>query len=31
VPLVVLVLAHSMAAAYLAVQRWGWIKHREAP
>jgi hypothetical protein len=31
VPLVVLVLAHSLPAAYLAMQRWGWIKHREEP
>jgi hypothetical protein len=31
VPLVVLVLAHSLPAAYLAIQRWGWIKHREEP
>ena len=28
-PLVVLVLAHSLPAAYLAMQRWGWISHRE--
>ncbi len=28
VPLIVLLLAHSLAAAYLAMQRWGWIKHR---
>ena len=28
VPLIVLVLAHSLAAAYLALQRWGWIKQR---
>lgn len=27
-PLIVLALAHSLAAAYLAIQRWGWIKHR---
>jgi hypothetical protein len=29
VPLIVLVLAHSLAAAYLAMQRWGWIRRRE--
>ncbi len=29
VPLIVLVLAHSLPAAYLAMQRWGWIKPRE--
>jgi len=28
-PLMVLVLAHVMPAGYLALQRWGWIKHRE--
>lgn len=28
-PLIVLVLAHSVPAVYLAIQRWGWIKHRE--
>ena len=28
-PLIVLVLAHVGPAAYLAFQRWGWIKHRE--
>jgi hypothetical protein len=28
-PLIVLVLAHSLPAAYLALQRWGWIKRRE--
>ena len=26
-PLIVLVLAHSLPAMYLAVQRWGWIKN----
>ena len=26
----VLVLAHVVPAMYLAFQRWGWIKHREA-
>ena len=31
VPLILLVLAHSLAAAYLALQRWGWIKHRREP
>ncbi len=28
IPLIVLVLAHSLPAAYLAMQRWGWIKSR---
>jgi hypothetical protein len=28
-PLIVLVLVHSVPAVYLAIQRWGWIKHRE--
>ena len=28
VPLIVLVLAHSVPATYLALQRWGWIKSR---
>ena len=28
-PLIVLVLVHSVPAVYLAMQRWGWIKHRE--
>ena len=28
-PLIVLVLAHTLSAAYLALQRWGWIKPRE--
>ena len=28
-PLIVLVLAHSLPAVYLALQRWGWIKRRE--
>jgi hypothetical protein len=27
-PLTFLVLAHSVPAVYLALQRWGWIKHR---
>ena len=30
-PLLILVVAHSLPAVYLAVQRWGWIKHRDAP
>ena len=30
VPLIVLVLAHSLPAAYLAMQRWGWIKPRNS-
>jgi hypothetical protein len=28
-PLIILVLVHSIPAVYLAVQRWGWIRHRE--
>jgi hypothetical protein len=28
-PLIVLVLVHSVAAVYLALQRWGWIKRHE--
>ena len=31
VPLMILVLAHSVPALYLALQRWGWIKHRAEP
>jgi hypothetical protein len=30
-PLMILVLAHSAPAVYLALQRWGWIKHRPEP
>ncbi len=30
-PLILLVLAHSLPAVYLAFQRWGWIKHRPGP
>ncbi len=30
-PLIMLVLAHSLPAAYLAMQRWGWINPREQP
>lgn len=30
-PLMLLVLAHSVPAVYLAVQRWGWIKPRDEP
>ena len=29
VPLIVLVLAHSLPAVYLAMQRWGWIRRRD--
>ncbi len=29
VPLVALVLVHSLAAMYLAFQRWGWVRHRD--
>ena len=28
VPLVVLVLVHSVPAIYLALQRWGWMRKR---
>ena len=28
-PLIVLVLAHSVPAVYLALQRWGWLKRRD--
>ncbi len=28
-PLIVLVLVHSLPAVYLAVQRWGWIRSRD--
>jgi hypothetical protein len=31
VPLIVLVLAHSLPATYLAMQRWGWIRPRAEP
>lgn len=27
-PLIILVLVHSLPAVYLALQRWGWIRHR---
>ncbi len=27
-PLLVLLLAHTVPAVYLALQRWGWIKQR---
>jgi hypothetical protein len=30
-PLIILVLVHSLPAMYLALQRWGWIKHRDTP
>ena len=30
-PLILLVVAHSVPAVYLALQRWGWIKHRDEP
>lgn len=29
-PLIILVLVHSAPAVYLALQRWGWIKRRDA-
>jgi hypothetical protein len=28
VPLLVLLLAHSVPAVYIALQRWGWIRQR---
>jgi hypothetical protein len=28
-PLIILVLVHSLPATYLAMQRWGWIKRRD--
>ena len=28
-PLIVLALVHSVSAVYLALRRWGWIRHRE--
>jgi hypothetical protein len=31
VPLIVLVLVHSVPAVYLAMQRWGWISRRDEP
>jgi hypothetical protein len=30
-PLIILVLAHTLPAVYLAMQRWGWIRYREKP
>ena len=27
-PLMLLLLAHVVPAVYLAIQRWGWIRHR---
>lgn len=30
-PLIILVLVHSVPALYLALQRWGWIRHRDRP
>jgi hypothetical protein len=29
VPLIILVVVHSVPAVYLALQRWGWISHRD--
>lgn len=28
-PLIILVLVHSVPAVYLAMQRWGWIRSRD--
>jgi hypothetical protein len=30
-PLIVLVVVHSVPAVYLAMQRWGWISRRDEP
>ena len=30
-PLLILLLAHSGPAVYLAMQRWGWIRPRQNP
>ena len=30
VPMIILVLVHSLPATYLAMQRWGWIKRRDS-
>ena len=30
-PLIILVLVHSVPAVYLALQRWGWINYRDEP
>ena len=30
VPMIVLVLVHSLPATYLAMQRWGWINRRDS-
>ncbi len=30
-PLIILVLVHSLPGVYLALQRWGWINHRDEP
>jgi len=30
-PLIILVLVHSVPAVYLALQRWGWMRHRDRP
>lgn len=30
-PLILLVLVHSIPAIYLALRRWGWIRHRPKP
>lgn len=30
-PLIILVLVHSLPATYLAMQRWGWIKRHDTP
>ena len=30
-PLIFLIVAHVVPAMYLALQRWGWIKHRDEP
>jgi len=30
-PLIALLLVHVLPALYLALQRWGWIKHEKRP
>jgi hypothetical protein len=30
-PLVILMIAHTLPAVYLALQRWGWIKKTSSP
>jgi hypothetical protein len=30
-PLIILLLAHTLPAVYLALQRWGWIRSKTKP